>query len=427
MSDTVTETVLSAKVVYARPVIDRNKPQEAKLVLAAPGGVIEYPLADTKNVLSTLNSTVFAPTARTVGWDLKPLYSYMAARGRVALNVPAGLTDLRLLEKYQGLNAAPEQAPADWAAAVRRAKVALADPAATAFHKAVHLPLLARVVPALERDGLWDTSGFPARSVRARYDIEQHPQGRLRCSVPDAAHFNPHSLSDEDRGRLRPLPPHDLFLYYDFRSMEVAVLAHLSGDARLAAIVGSGRNIYAEIYRAFSGHHDEDEGPARDKGKAIFLPVQYGMGHAALAERLGCSEDTARTVITEIDRHFPAAAAWRRAQRERCEAAGSYTDALGRTVRPDKPFQAQQAGVAGPAAAVCMERLIALHAALPASARLAYSLHDGYCLTAASKDWGEVYRLGKAVLEAPSTLLPGLALKTSLAVGKRLDGLKKFY
>jgi hypothetical protein len=64
MSDTVTETVLSAKVVYARPVIDRNKPQEAKLVLAAPGGVIEYPLADTKNVLSTLNSTVFAPTAR---------------------------------------------------------------------------------------------------------------------------------------------------------------------------------------------------------------------------------------------------------------------------------------------------------------------------------------------------------------------------
>jgi hypothetical protein len=420
------ESLFPARLLYVRvggEIVDPTAKSDHPLQVHGPAGRADLSLKDDlPGTGRLLQCSVFAAGQTAVVWDMKAVAAYFLRHGRAPLAIPDTAYDLKTLEAFRGVTAPP---PETWADAVRRAKACLADPAAVRMHAAVHRPLAARVLPGIESAGLLDRER--ARSAYPRFDIEGQTTGRLRCTRPTPTSFNPHSLGPEDRDRYRPAPPHDVFLSFDYRNMEVTVLQWLSGDPALGKLLKENANdVYSAIYTAVTGFGDDAD--AREKGKRMFLPVVYGQGPASLADSLGVSEGTARAVIGLIEERFPVALGWVADHHRRAAESGNVTDYLGRVrAIPDEPYKARQMAVAAPAAAVCLEKLIALYDALPPPARLVFSVHDGYVVVSPSRTANQAAVAARAALEAPSTLLPGLRLPTSLAVGKTLNGLKKIY
>jgi DNA polymerase I-like protein with 3'-5' exonuclease and polymerase domains len=87
-------------------------------------------------------------------------------------------------------------------------------------------------------------------------------------------------------------------------------------------------------------------------------------------------------------------------------------------------YKARNFVVQSPAALLCLEKLVRLHQKInKEEAKIVFSVHDGYGITASKANALTLYPQIKSVLESKSSFLPNCNLEVSFKIGKRLDNL----
>ena len=287
------------------------------------------------------------------------------------------------------------------------------------IHQRIHIPLAIRTLPKIETFGILDTE---SRQIRySVYDIEGETNGRLRCGQPFKDALLAHTLTAEQKARLKPRLDH-VFMMLDFKACEVCLLQWLSKDERLGKIIASGRDIYSTIYALLYGRCNKD---SRQTIKDAFLPVVYGMQSESLATRINVTRGEADGLINNINAFFGTAMTWVQAAQD--QAAHGTSDYFGRPRTYDGNWHAaRNAVVQGPAAALCQEKLIALRDRLVGLCEVAATIHDAYLLDVPKQLQRDVAFIAEEELQRESTICPGLKLRVGVTVGNDLANMTNY-
>lgn len=415
-------------VMYVRAepeTIDFTAGDTGKLIVLSAVGEIAIPLSNQNltTVLGFLSSTVFSDEMTVIGWGIKGLFSFLKYHLQAPYCTTCNILDLKVLESLCDKR---DEAPKAFWDAMARLQAVVKDeqwPKLKTFYKQVYKPLIEKVIPALETQGMLDQKNRV--TLYSSYEVDGK-NGRLKCSQVFKSCFNPHSITPEDKERFRPRLLNDQFLLFDFRHMEVSVLQWLTQDEHLAEILALEHDPYRVIFKLVS-HTDCDNDNKRDVCKSFFLPVVYGMGATTLAKELSLSQTTAETIIKRIYNLFPKALAWVQERQKETQINNVCYDVLGRRrYFNDRHYRVRDFVVQSPAAAVCLEKLVLLHDALGGYAALAAHIHDGYLITVNKAATRAVVDIGTEVLQGDSLLCPGLKLKVTCKLGRSLDALESY-
>jgi len=260
--------------------------------------------------------------------------------------------------------------------------------------------------------------------VYACYEICGQANGRLNSGLDFRDGYHPHSLGVDIKKKLKPRGLDELFMYFDFRHMEVSVLQWLSKDEQLGEALKE-KDVYLEIYRLVVGRGAEEK-EDRIKAKKFFLPVIYGQSAQALGHRLKLAPQTAESIVSRIHELFPKAISYTRQAHEQAKSCGFVQDMFGkrRQFPKGEEYDALNFSIQAPASTICLEKLVKLHFALKGVTNIAYSVHDGYCVFANKNNWKKVFAVGYKTLTDATDLCPGLRLRVSCCAGRNLDSLK---
>jgi DNA polymerase I-like protein with 3'-5' exonuclease and polymerase domains len=351
-----------------------------------------------------------------IGWNLKNLFTYILSRTGCVVEYECKLLDLRLAECFIGVR---ERAPTTFSGMVARLKKLFADSSWHKFkviHNNVYQPLLTKVIPSIETEGVFDTERrlflFPY------YEIEGQVGGRLSTQMAYAACFNPHSLSDEEKARLKPKFNDSLFLSFDYHFHEVCVLAWLSQDETLLGLVSEEGDFYRKLYTKLSGSDCSDARRSFCKD-CLFLPVVYGQSAKTLAERANIELSMAEKLIVRLKEIFPKLFAWveNYPSEGRC-----YVDYIGRKrcFAEGEEYKYRNFIIQSPGAIFCLEKLVLLYDKLKGYGRLVAHIHDGFVVRVEDKQVETARSICINVLQGESHLFPGLKLSTNCKISKTL-------
>ena len=139
-------------------------------------------------------------------------------------------------------------------------------------------------------------------------------------------------------------PRGKVLLAADYSQIELRMLAHLSGDGKLAALLQMGGDVFQYIWN--SGRNAPLNAPVsadeRDRAKATVYGILYGQGVSGLAEKLGVGRDVARSLIATFFSTFPGVGAFVRRTREDAKRARAVSLPSGRH-RPLPGFGSEKA------------------------------------------------------------------------------------
>jgi DNA polymerase-1 len=142
-------------------------------------------------------------------------------------------------------------------------------------------------------------------SVHSTFDPLSTATGRLSSKDPNVQNL---PQFGEWAGRFRKclVPRHRgwKLLSADYSQIELRVLAHLCGDAKLRGAFESGRDIHTETASwVFNVNPSLVTPDLRRAAKAVNFGLLYGMSSHGLAQRLGLGRNEAKSII---DRYFSA-------------------------------------------------------------------------------------------------------------------------
>lgn len=413
--------------LFEPEILDFTEKEEVTLHIHATGGQSfsleikpDIDNSELASILGILTWSVFAKGSRIITWNWKNFASYILGKGGKPFECHATIIDLKIIESYLGIKNA---APKTLGEALSRMKKVMAEPnykESSKVYRNIHLPLMTTVLPHLETVGIVDPD-FDGRSY-AYYEIDGQENGRLLCHRAYSKGYIPHNLTEEKKAKIKPLPDH-FFMYFDFNSMEVFMLAWLTKDPLLNELCQKD-DVYFALYEKIIGEQTNLK-EARDKCKKFFLPVIYGMSAHALADRLKIAEAVAEAIVNRMHELFPTALAWVQAYQDQVKEKGYADDIFGKRRYFDgKEYRVRNFCVQSPASIVCLEKLIQLYHALVPLTKLAYHVHDGYMVYTTKEKWKEVYSKAVAVLSSESQMCPGLKLRVSVKAGRNLNELK---
>lgn len=413
--------------LFEPEILDFTEKEEITLHIYATGGhkfslEMKHNLDNVElaGILGILVKTIFAKGSRVITWNWKNFVTYILGKGGKPFICDATIIDLKIIESYLGIK---NSAPQSIGEALSRMKKVMAEPnykESSKVYRNIHLPLMTTVLPHLETVGIVDPDS--EGRVYAYYEIDGQENGRLLCHRAYSKGYIPHNLTEEKKAKLKPLPDH-LFMYFDFNSMEVFMLAWLTKDPLLNELCEKD-DVYFALYEKIIGEQTNLK-EARDKCKKFFLPVIYGMSAHTLADRIKIAEATAETIVKRIHELFPTALAWVQAYQDQVKERGYADDIFGKRRYFDgKEYRGRNFSVQSPASIVCLEKLIQLYHALVPLTKLAYHVHDGYMVYTTKEKWREVYTKAIAALSSESQMCPGLKLRVSAKAGKNLNELK---
>lgn len=408
-------------VVYLRtnlPLIDFTKPFQGTLDIYGEKQVLSIDLS-VENELPTiayLLTTVLDDQVLIIGWNLKELITYFKfhLNNKAEIKFSSKIFDLRLIEAFSGQNL---PAPESLKQAIKRMSGFRDNIKAKTIHSKIHKPLLMEVIPSMETQGVLHTD--IKRRVYPYYEIETHVNGRLKGSKAFPLSINTHGLTESEKEKLKLRSDEEMFVYFDFNSMEVAMLQYLSGDTALADILATGdcyKNMWTELFNTPCETLSQ-----RRFIKDCFLPVVFGMGNNTIIERTGCSENAAVALSKGLKTRFKQAFEYV----TQFQGNTSAEDFFGRRRIFDdaKPHVVRNFVIQAPAAIVCMEKLIDLYHIV--GDQLLFSIHDGYVIRCDPKFNKPLIIKCKNILEAPSKLAPGLRLNVNCEIGVRLHKMKQ--
>lgn len=367
--------------------------------------------------VSYLNSSLYhvlGPERVLLAWDAKELFSYLKGRTGFGLELHGTVFDIKLISSYLGM---ADERPSSFKSALSLLKRCLSDPnwkTFSKFYAGVYKPLFSQVLPDIETCCLVDNKRRIC--VYPTYSIEGQANGRLKATLSDFNSYNPHSIGPAEKFNLRPKDYDDLFLYIDYKNMEVNVLQWLSGDNSLAEAISSG-DTYKRIWQMVTGQKPTES--HRKLCKEIFLPVVFGQGKSSLSKKLYTSEKNASKFIDRIVKTFPVAFDWVNSQST--DGNNTASDAFGRRRTFQEQYKIKNFCIQSPSSMICLRKLVLLHGALDGRASICYHLHDGYCLLCKKNEIRSIMELATSVLEGEDSMFPGLNMRVSCEGGPRLD------
>lgn len=242
----------------------------------------------------------------------------------------------------------------------------------------------------------------------------------MKCHKVFQDSFMPHTMRLEEKEQLCG-DYEDVFLYLDFKHQEVSILQWLSNDPVLGEILDSGRDLYEAIWENITGLEATPEG--RQKCKSVFLPVVYGLGPTGVAERLKISGKSGKILYDRIHKTFPVSMYW--VANQQSDEDGIALDHFGRRRHMEQEYKVRNYVVAAPASLICMHKLVKLHEGLGNLGKLAFHLHDGYCILTNRNNLRSTSETAKRILETDDEqFYPHLKLSTACQAGTTLATLK---
>lgn len=362
---------------------------------------------------AALKNSILAEGRMVIGWDLKPLFSWFKRHLKKSDLPKIKYFDLKLLESYCGVRLAK---PVTFAEAQIRVESVTKqdnwDQLKIVWQKVLK-PLAMTVIPSVENVGVLNVER--AMKVHPCYEIEAQENGRMSCTSAFQFGINHHTIGDELGDKLRPNSLDEVFLYFDYSNMEVAVLQWLAKDDDLGEILAGDDDVYETLFKRIIGGTHEN---ARKIAKKFFLPTIYGSSASGLVEKCKFSERLAATVINRLNEQFAKSFRYVESFQEDART-GVVRDHFGRKrFFSDAYHKARNTAIQSPATAICLERLVALHT-LNVSPVL-MSIHDGFVVSATAKNVKDVVVAVKDCLQAESPLAPGLKLKVACKTGRTL-------
>lgn len=408
-------------------VLDFTKPDlKAEIQIHSARNFVSIPINKDNSlfqIISLLKDSIFGQDIFNVVWNAKSFFSYVRHITRADFEPECQVIDLKLVEGYLGVRG---KAPDNYGDAASRLRTVFSHPdwsdIKTIYQK-IHTPLITRVIPAIETNGLLDRKQKAV--VYPYYEIEGQVNGRMKCLEAYEKHFNPHGLSEEVKSNLAPRQMGDHFIVLDFHHYEVNVLQWLCKDEGIGKIIDSGEDFYRATFKLLAGG-DCDSEKKRDLVKKMFLPVIYGMSVDSLAKELEIPFQTADKIVQRERKLFPRSFAW--IEEFQGQSGEVRRDHFGRRREfQDRSYliPIRNFAVQSPAALVCLEKLIQLHDALRGYGKIICHVHDGYVICAAKSVLGTVCALARQALELESELCPGLKLRCSCKVGTTLNEMKE--
>lgn len=400
---------------------DDSQQKEIKLHFQN-GKILSIPLSKDSLplVLSMLNLSLFSKNKKVLTWNWKNFVSYVLAKTGIHFAIEGAIIDLKILESYSGKKS---KCPKNVVEALNRLKALISSGVwkeIESTYKKLHIPLITSVIPHLETVGVINKS--EQKKVYAYYEIDGQDNGRLKCHNAYKDSFLPHTLKIEDKKNLVSKSD-ELFMSFDFKGMEVFVLAWLSKDPLLAEMCKQ-KDVYSALYEKIFNKKCEEN--SRNLAKKVFLPVIYGQSVGALAQVNEFDKSTAEFVFNQIYTLFPTALDYIESHQKQLKENGYARDIFGkrRYFEEGKEFSVRNFSVQSPAATVCHEKLIQLYFAVREKTNLAYSLHDGYFLYANKDNWQSIYKTSMDVLTSESQFCPELKLRVACRAGRNLDNLR---
>lgn len=374
-------------------------------------------------LLPMLRLSVFSKNNKIVAWNWKNLVSFILAKTGKTYPVDGAIIDLKIIETYCGRKF---NVPKTLIEAMNRLKdlitTGMWKEVETVYRK-VHIPLITTVIPHLETVGILNTQ--ISNRVYAYYEINGQENGRLKCSGEYQQGYVPHAMTPETRQLLKPRSESDLFMIFDYKGMEVFMLAWMSKDPLLQELCRE-PDVYYALYEKITNKRGEGKND-RETAKKFFLPVIYGQSAYSLSQRCGVALDVAETIVERIYTLFPVALAFIEGYQKQLQELGYAKDIFGKrrsSFEEGKEYSVRCFAVQSPASVVCLEKLAHLYFALKDKTDLAYTVHDGYAVYATKDNWKAIAKIGRDVLTGDSDLCPGLRLRVTCRAGRNLDDLK---
>ncbi|MGC8698191.1 MAG: DNA polymerase I, partial [Halothiobacillus sp.] len=215
--------------------------------------------------------------------------------------------------------------------------------------------------------------------------------GRLSSSNPNLQNI---PIRSEEGRRIRQAFVAEagfVLIAADYSQIELRIMAHLSGDARLCAAFAQGEDVHrataAEVFNAPLTAVTDDQ---RRAAKAINFGLIYGMSAFGLAKQIGVGRGEAQAYIDLYFARYPGVADYMARMRQLARTQGYVETVFGRRLylpeihsrngqrRQYAERTAINAPMQGTAADLIKIAMIRLHARLvvPKQARLILQVHD---------------------------------------------------
>lgn len=142
--------------------------------------------------------------------------------------------------------------------------------------------------------------------IHCQFQQKSASTGRISCSSPNMQSIPLHSsIGRQIRSAFIPKDGW-VFLDADYSQIELRILAHMSGDARLENAYKKGCDIHkitaAQIFHAA---YDEVTKEQRDKAKAVNYSIIYGISSYGLAQALHISKEEAEEYMNRYFSAYP--------------------------------------------------------------------------------------------------------------------------
>jgi len=128
--------------------------------------------------------------------------------------------------------------------------------------------------------------------------------GRLSSTSPNLQNISNNPIKQIFTSRFE----NGYLVEMDFNQLEVAALAHVTGDGNLIKDISSGTDIHSILYKDMFGRMPTKE--ERKPFKARTFQLIYGAGPKAISKQAGCSLEEAKKFVDTFYRRYPGVGMW---------------------------------------------------------------------------------------------------------------------
>lgn len=257
--------------------------------------------------------------------------------------------------------------------------------------------LICETIPHMENQAI--ILDNEATFVYPYYSSRFQENGRLNSKVFSNRNFNPHTLTYDVKKNF-VLSEDETFVSFDFKALELYVLAFLSNDANLNTLLYNTCHPYEQIAQYVLDLNNFEDKNYKDLGKKIFLPSIYGISPTKLSESLGCSIFEAKNYLNKIKNLFSRAFDYVSQQMAQAVNFGYCFDYFKRKKNfiAEEGYKAMNFSVHSPAAVFCFMKMNEIKSVETKDFRLLFSIHDCFVF-AVKKD-----KLKSSVLQIKDVL-----------------------
>ncbi|MHB0888405.1 DNA polymerase I [Acidithiobacillus sp.] len=259
--------------------------------------------------------------------------------------------------------------------------------------------------------------------------------GRLASSEPNLQNIPVRTEQGRRIRRAFVAEPDHVLMSADYSQIELRIMAHLSGDARLRSAFAEGLDVHAATAGEVFGLAPETvDAEARRAAKAINFGLIYGLSAYGLAQQLGIDQGAAREYMDRYFQRYPGVQAYMERIRAEARERGYVETLFGRRLyvpeirssNPARRAYAERAAINAPmqgtAADLIKKAMIAVDAWLveaPERGRMILQVHDELILEVPQAGVAAARAALKARMEGVAEL--AVPLLVSMGVGDNWD------